>query len=354
MSAKCKILFLSLLCFATLLSSANEKSIDQSVKKALADKFYNPENKFWVGVDLIYAKAREKSLVLTNHKCDLFTTDDFTKSAPLHPHFDWDFGYRIGMGYLFPPHMHHALDISMEWMHYHTRAEQHELANETANIQGMFPIWSLSDDILRGDYVTRADLNWGLTINMLDLALNYSLHYKKRIEMKSFVGLRSGWIKQRMDIDYKGGIFLLDLLASGVSLVGTDTIAMKNNFWGLGPIVGVCPRYILCHGIRLYVDTAISGLCGYYSLHQKETYLEKTRFYSSRHPVQFRWIGDLGAGAYWKTFLYKTTYPVVVKLGWEYHIFFNQMKLQGDAFGLVSDNRNLELQGVTLSTSLDF
>lgn len=311
---------------------------------------------FWANIDLLYWQPWEKSLVLTNKKSPIFTTDDFTKKDVVHPDFNWDWGTRIGLGYSSPCY---PCDLRLEWTYYHTTADQHRFTDSndltnTFNQQGMFPIWALSDDIISGDYVAQACLNWKLTINMIDLDFSREYVFFDCLDLHPFVGLRSAWLRQHADIGYAGGIFLIGILGAGVSQEGTDLVHLKNDFWGLGPRIGIDPRYEIGCGFSLYGNAAISGLLGAYSIRECEVYLSNVRFSHHKHPVRFRWIGDLAIGLEWKTGLCCELYLLSFKVGYEYHIFWHQLELDGDDFDLVPHDRNLDVQGVTFSCGLEF
>lgn len=315
------------------------------------------ENNFSAHVDLLYWKAHEKSLILTNKKSPIFFTDDFTKAKVIHPHFDWNLGYRIGVGYSFPCSPWKA---TLDWTHYDTKVRQHRATNSNDltnvnNQQGMFPIWALSDDIIAGDYISKASLKGKLSLNLIDLMFNgRSIVCGKCFEILPYAGIRTAWIRQHANIDYRGGIFLIDIIEAGVSLEGSDHIYLKNDFWGIGPRLGMQPLFSIGHGFSIYGDAAISALGGVFNIDQKETYLQRERFSRHKHETRLRWIGDLAAGISWKKPLCNERYLLTLELGWEYHIFFHQLELKKDAFHIISSNRNLDVQGVTFASHFEF
>jgi Legionella pneumophila major outer membrane protein precursor len=189
---------------------------------------------------------------------------------------------------------------------------------------------------------------------MLDLQFGRYLKVFHRLELKPFFGLRSAWIQQHGHVAYEGGMFLMGILQPGISLNGTDYIEMKNNYWGMGPRVGIIPRLILGKGFGLNAETAISGLYGFFTIRQEESYLQTTRFSYHQHLNRFRWVGDLSAGIQWKAFFDQERYALTFKADWEYHIFFHQFQLRKDDFDLVPNNRDLSMQGVTISACFDF
>lgn len=314
------------------------------------------EENYWINLDLLYWKPWEKSLVLTNKKSPVFFTDNFTKAKVIHPHFNWDLGFRLGAGYATPCCL---WNVSLNWTHYHTSAHQHRSTNSNDitnvnNQQGMFPIWALSKDILAGDYVSAAKLDWRLHLNLIDLDFGYPLSCLNCFEIRPYVGIRTAIINQNAHIGYSGGIFFIDIIQAGISLNGTDHVHLRNDFWGIGPRFGISPQYSLGNGFCLYGDAAISGLCGVFDVNQKECFLGSKRFHHHKHLVRVRGIADLAAGISWDTCFCQGRYSVAFKLGWEYHIFFHQLELKGDDFHLVSHNRDLDVQGVTFSSQFAF
>jgi hypothetical protein len=50
-----------------------------------------------------------------------------------------------------------------------------------------------------------------------------------------------------------------NILQPGLSENGMDFIKMKDNYWGMGPRVGIAPRWIFRKGVSLNTSAAISG-----------------------------------------------------------------------------------------------
>lgn len=303
-------------------------------------------------VDLLYWKTYEKGVVLTNETSPIFTTNNFTLAPVIHPQFDWDFGCRLGIGM-----RRNCSDISLDWTYYPTTIQQHREtdSNNLTNISnplGMFPIWSLSEDTIAGDYVTDAQLKWDISLNQVDLKwTKLSVRYRN-LDLRPYLGLTTAFINQNAHIEYSGGIFFYQILDGGVNVDGVDHIHMKNNFWGIGPKIGFEPRWNLFGNFSLFGNAAISGLVGIFHIDQKETFLDVERFSHHENSARLRWIGDLAAGIAWDKCI--CNYLVQWQLSWEYHIFFHQLELQEDDFGLIPSNRNLSFQGLVLSGNFYF
>ena len=344
-----------LFCLTHSLSADENTSQAREVTKpGVLDSFYPPiqqGNRLWISADLLYFLPDEGSIAMTNEKTDLFTTANVTQEPVVEPHFEWDFGYRIGFGYIFADR---KWDVALNWTHFNTHSTQHRSTHGDIGL-GMFPIWSLSDDILPYDWVANAKMHWNLNLNLLDLDFGRSFCWGKVFFLRPFIGLRAAWIYQHINVEYGGGIFANGLnLPALDSTFGQDDITMKNNFFGIGPQLGIEPQINLGKGFRLYGSACGTADYGFFDVHQKEIYLKNIRYDRDRYPNGFRWILDASAGILWKTFCSKNRFALTFQLGWEYHIFFDQVELKADDFGLVSGNRNLILNGVDFSARFDF
>lgn len=344
-----KKLSLLLIASSTALCAAEPAAPPPSLRGSYHPAVRDGMN-LWVEADVLYWTPWERALVMTNKKSDVFTTDNFTKKPVIHPNFEWDLGYRVSGGYIFGSDL---WDVEASWMRFSSHVSQHRSSHESAFV-GMFPIWSLSDDIIAGDYVFESDLKWKISLSLLDLQFGRDFRVLKWLDLEPYFGLRSAWIKQSGKVTYEGGIFLIGIFLPGISINGTDLIRMKNDYWGMGPRVGFAPRIVCGSGFSITADAAISGLYGSFHVRQKETYLEATRFHRHSDFNRFRWIGDLAAGLKWKAPFHHERYALTLGAEWEYHIFFHQFELKRDRFHLVSHNRDLSVQGVTFSGRFDF
>lgn len=306
--------------------------------------------RFWLNADLLYFKPKEKSIVLTNKATDLFTTADVTLRHAVCPSFKWAPGCRIGFGYLLS---NCAWDMVANWTHFNTHVQQRRSTHGDIGL-GMFPIWSLADDILRYDWVAKAKLCWRLKLNLFDLDFGRTCSWDM-FSLRPIVGLRVAAIHQDLGVRYGGGIFANGLnLADLDSTFGYDTINMKNNFWGIGPRFGLEPQFSLGGGWKLYASACGTLACGFFDVHQKETYLTAVRYQRNCSPVKFNGMLDATGGIMWKAFCRENRYAFTFAVGWEYHIFFDQVALKGDKFCLVSRDRNFVLNGVAVSARCDF
>lgn len=334
-------------------STAIALAVCASLQGEILDTFY-PElcdcGNLWISADILVMAPHEDAIVLTNHKTNLFEFNDITLQPRLHTRFRWDVGSRIGFGYLFD---NRNWDMSINWLRYLSSTQKK--SDTRMNImEGMFPVWSLAQDIIPFDWVEFAKMHWSLDVNLLDLDFGYSFCCSC-LFLRTYLGLRSAWIDQDFHVKYGGGIF-----ANGPDLVamsnnsGYDRMKMDNNYWGLGPQIGIEPQLNLGCGFRLYGNVCGTYEIGYFYLVQDEVYLASTRFHKKREPFKCRGILDAAAGFLWETYIRDGCYALTFKLGWEYHLFFHQFELQRDRFGIVPNHRNLSLNGGAFSGRFSF
>lgn len=343
------------LCCATALSAQGQQyRAEYSGEAVVLDSFYpsiEKDHHFWLRTDLLVFRPKEKSIVLTNHDTDLFTTADVTLQPDIKTDFEWDVGVRIGFGYVFPDC---PWDVAINVTHFKTHLQQCRSTHGDIGL-GMFPIWSLADDIIPFDWVSKAKMQWRLNLNLLDLDFGRTFSWCDQFFLRCIIGLRAAVIHQNLDVRYGGGIFANGLnLPALDSTFGYDVITMKNNFWAIGPRLGIEPQLNLMCGLRLYTSACATLNCGSFDVCQREVYLTDVRYDRSCSPHGVRWIVDATAGILWETFLCEGRYALMLALGWEYHHFFDQVEFKGDRFGKVSHDRDLSLNGLALSVRFDF
>lgn len=350
-------LLLSSSCFALAEQSHRSFANDHDIQVPscnILDTFYpkvKNGDRLWISADVLYWIPIEDCIVLTNHKTDLFTVNDITLQPPLHSMFNWDLGSRIGFGYLFDTS--EAWDMAFYWAYYPSNTKKKSSTRNNVS-EGMFPIWSLADDIIQYDWVAFAKLHWTVDLNLLDFDFGRAYSFRW-FHIRPYTGLRSAWVAQDFVVKYGGGIFANgpDLYAMSNN-AGYDLIHMENNYWGIGPKLGVEPLFDLGKGWRVYANVCGSFTCGYFHLVQNEDYLMRSRFHKDHNHIAVRWIVDTSGGLSWEKFIASGRYALSFNLGWEYHLFINQFALQRDRFGLVPHNRDLAVTGGFFSGRFDF
>jgi len=318
-------------------------------KKYLEGKIANLENSYipslknamqiWINLDLLYWVTKNRSMAYSTNTSNVLVTENFTTKSLVHTNFEWQPGFQVGVGYLFPKS---HWDITFKGLHYHSATDGGKSTHDNP-LLGMFPIWSLSNDILTGDYVTDAQMKGKLTFDRLLFQAGYFFQSSDRFVVRTWVGIESSFLKQGYHVEYSGGIFSS----------GTDYIHMQNNFWGTGPQVGIYPWILLGKGFSLFGKASASWLYGVFKIDQKETYLGVDRYDKNHSSVKGRWAADAEAGIQWKHPFYHDRFSFATKISWEYLVYFDQNQLKKDSYNKLQGG-GVQMQGGVLSFIFDF
>ena len=304
---------------------------------------YLPELKnavnIWFDVGLLYFVPKIRSMDYTTDTSDVLTTSNFTQKPLIHSDFQWQPGFQVGVGYVMPQT---HWDVALKGSHYHSATNGHR-STDGNNLVGMFPVWSLSDQTLPGDYVTSAKIKGKLTFDRVILQGGYFFEVSDRFVVRTSVGLENVFLKQGYHIQYAGGIYS----------TGIDYIHMDNNCWGVGPQVGVYPWLALGEGFSLSGRGSFSFLCGRFSVKQNETYLGNELYDSSHTTVRGRWSTDVEAGVQWKHLFFHDQFSFAVRLAYEYLVYYKQNQFDKDAYNKLHGG-GIQIQGGILSVLFDF
>lgn len=300
-------------------------------------------NLFLTG-DVLYWKAEENGLTYGVKTSDA-TADPLSGKLQLKdPHFVWDTGFRVGLGYNIP---HDKWDFYANWTRFYTGAHAHSHAKGGG---GIFPVWAFPAGQLNVGFVEKSKAHWKLSLNMLDIELGKEFQVSRRLSLRPHLDLRTAWIDQSYSIDYEN-----------ITTPFFDKVSMDCDYWGIGPRAGLGFQWNLISGFSIDGDAEISLIYGNDSLRQSEKVhtAPANHLHFKEHMHSTRAITDLGLFLSWDQMLGHGNYHFSVKAGWEQHIFFEQNQFFRflDPFfqgSIVSNQGDLMLQGWTFKGRLDF
>lgn len=200
--------------------------------------------------------------------------------------FDWDFGFRVGLGYNFA---HDSWNLGARYTYFQTTGSDSESALQIIPLQsdgkipdmrpGKHPEWSA--DFL---YCTKASSTLEMTYQTLDLDLGRAFFVSKYLSFRPFWGVKTGWIKVTQTTRYTGG----DPLEGGINagqlpnvLRGVQVVGLQNNvvattlndtYWSIGPRVGCDSKWHMGAGFSIEGDVAASLLYGFNKARVRENY----------------------------------------------------------------------------------
>ena len=228
--------------------------------------------------------------------------------------WDWRYGFRVGFGAYV---MHDAWNIQADWTYIKIKSDS-EVSNDGTGI--LLPIYyPPSTPIL----MNNASSRWSGDYNTMDVMMGKPYHVSRYYISNPMFGIRAGWIDQDYHIRYfSAGI--------GGPLIKRNTW-LKNDYWGAG-IRGLYEgQFLLGSGFSFYGKIAFALLFGKFDLSQQSENLTvadignralEYRTEDSFYSVQPN--AELGMGFSWSRFFHKNQYQISLKVGYEFHHWWDQ------------------------------
>lgn len=170
------------------------------------------------------------------------------------PSFEWDFGFKVGAQYQMP---HDAWQLSLNLTHFHTHTDDEQKA---CDLWQLIPLVTLPRSF-GTVFVDAANMHWRLHLGLIDGLCSKKWSPSPAFACQLSLGLRTGWIRQKFQLEYLGGDFAE---VQGVAL------SMKNKFFGLGPAIGGTLKWKIAPQWALIGSGMGSILYGSFYLHQAE------------------------------------------------------------------------------------
>lgn len=288
----------------------------------------------------LYWFAKQNGLDYTNRSQSTFTTSDFTHSSLVEPDFKWKPGFELAADYGFDRSF---WSCGLNFIYYRGMAEGHKTAKDN---EGMFPVLSFSDSTLPSDYVTSAETNWTLNTTILDADLNYEWKCSSWFSLVPYLALRNAWIHEKVRTEYEGGTFN----------AGSDVVRLKSHYFGIGPLIGLMPKFFFGRCCYLYGEASASYLWGSFDVRQKEAFLSTTTATLKRDVSGNRWNGNFSGGLVlkWERGFWGIKH-IDLDLGADYLFFTRQYEFEhGSQFSLPKRDRTLKLYGIHISLGAHF
>jgi len=335
---------------------------------------------FWVEFDALVFKVCEDGLAYgtqTRTTPPIGTgTPTVVESRVKSPHFRWDWGFRLGLGYNLPCD---CWGIAVYWthIHAHTRSRNREgftpFTGPGTPTAFFTPAWGFvgynTDGDPTGIDLTRA--HWKMRLDMLDVELGRPFCVSQCLTIRPHIGVRAVWLNQRYRIEN----FVVD-----VPTLGTETLVqevrLKSDYEAVGLRGGLDTQWDLGCGMSLYGSAAASVVYGNFDLRSRDRYrtTATVTFFEfdveQKHNVcACRAITDAGIGLRWRTCLCGDSMAVTLQIGWEHHLFINKNMFEdftalnddpafnpelGEVKNPAFPKGDLCLKGVTFSARFDF
>lgn len=345
-------LFIAMICLAISLHAEASCECEEECENGwpnVSARTYPHCSEFDLFVDLIIWTTREAG---ADCWAEVITTDRFASSNDLREvHFGWDPGFRVGLSYGM---QHDQWDIQAHYTRFHTQGDDHVSSKPGAvhsTFLGNFYVDNPDGLGLSGPAYQKASITWTILFNMFDGGLGRNFWVSKALALRPFLGVKGGWIHQSIHSKWNNA----QLLGFQLFHVGTENL--KNNFWGVGPEVGINTKWNLfagpCHCFSLFGDFSGALMWGHWSFGDL--------FENDVHEQVSIHLPNLNSGASmfrtWMGFVWDVSfgqdrYRFSTKLGYEMQFWLDQLQFYSFTGGRL-DNE-LTLQGGTLEFCFNF
>ncbi len=252
----------------------------------------------WVQAEALFMHATEDGLAY-GIKSD---TAAFANGRVKNVGYDWDWGFRAGIGYNIP---HDGWDVLLNWTWFQAHETKHKstTAPEIVLVTEANP----ASTVLAAPFAKgKAHLHY----NLLDLEMGREFFVSKWLTLRPFMGTRAAWLNRNFKTAYAGGIDI-----DGHS---------HNRFRGIGLRGGLDTQWGLGSGWSFFGDIALSLIYGTHRIHSHQDTdpgdVRIQHIHNSWNIV--RPMLDLALGLRWDHLFSCDAYRIRFQLGWEQHTFF--------------------------------
>ena len=256
--------------------------------------------------------------------------------------WDWRPGFRVGFGF-YSNYDNWNFDVNMTY--FRMKADS-EASNSGTGV--LLPMYLPPQG--RATNILTSSSRWSGDFSTLDLMLGKPYHVSRYFTSTPMFGIRAAWIDQNYLIRYF--IHQDDL---------KNTVFLKNDYWGVGLRGSYEGNFLLGSGWFIYGKAAFSLLYGKFDTSQNSEYqgsnIAEYKLEDSFYSVQPN--TEIGIGLSWGKYMNKGQYLVSVKVGYEFHQWWDQFQARRffDADPTANDTvsrGDLSFNGFLFGLSIDF
>lgn len=257
--------------------------------------------------------------------------------------FNWHAGVRIGFGHIFSQD---SYDLVLAYTHYQTHASNQASDNVYSAFVGNY-FANNTNGANFGPSYNSARIRWQFFYNTVDLNLGHHFTIDPVLQLHPYIGLKAASIKQKIYTKWLNPITLTDFT--------TATENLKNNFWGIGPTIGVDSTWPIytgtCQSLSLIGNIAVGLLWGHWSFN--EVYANNTPITITTHVDRVNGAAPMAGGILGLQWINQfARSDLSIRLGYEAQIWFNQVQFYSLSMGRI--NRPVSLQGGNLEFRFNF
>ena len=226
--------------------------------------------------------------------------------------WEWRPGFRVGFGFYSSSKDTWGFDAA--WTYFRIKADS-TASNNGSGV--LLPLLYPPATIPTTSVFSNA--RWEGTLNEIDLSMGKPYHVSRQFVSNPMIGIKAVWIDQ----DFYARYFLANTKFK---------VSHKNDFWGVGLRAAYIAQFMLGSNFSIYGNVAAALLYGKFDLSQSSDnqttasgtveYKVEDSYYSVKPNA------ELGIGINWGKFFNKNKYMVSLKVGYEFHHWFDQNQLR--------------------------
>ncbi|MCH9630031.1 MAG: hypothetical protein S4CHLAM37_00220 [Chlamydiia bacterium] len=288
-----------------------------------------------------------------------FTDEDPAAAHPIKGRvkevdFKWDWGFRAGVGYNFD---HGHWDVFANYTYFKSNTASMVTGDINGSVIPLKGSEEITDDgsaaAFNFRFANKATAEFKLDFDRIDLELGRNLYLSRNLSFRPHAGLVTAWINMKEVVRYSGGTDL-----------GNNTVHVKdrNDFWGIGPRVGVNGKWHLTNGFSFMGDASGALVYGHYEVQHKNWFSAepvncKANLSANMH--RFAPTAQIKLGLAYDAYIYNDKQHIGISLCWDTQYWWrmNQTLTTGESPNLTPVSRvsdDMSLQGVALNVKWDF
>ncbi|HEY2811534.1 MAG TPA: Lpg1974 family pore-forming outer membrane protein [Rhabdochlamydiaceae bacterium] len=299
----------------------------------ISEGSFSPAEGAYVEGDVLYWKASEQGLSYAVKTGD----GDFSVKTRLkEPDFEWDFGFKLGLGYRFA---RDNWDILLRLTHFNTHADSLPHASKDSVL---YPIWIAPQE--RTPAVADAiKMHWRLHLAFIDSLFGKQFSPYPRLCIYPQIGLKFAMARQKFHLEYSGEM--------------QESVRMKNKFQGIGPCGSLGIRWPFLSHFSLAALGELSVLWGRFYIHEDESRVPaNVRVAGVRDAfLRFVPIAEGSLALIWQKLWQKSQRSLALHVAWDVVLLFRQKQLKRFSNQQILETpSNLEMRGWEWGARFDF
>jgi len=242
--------------------------------------------------------------------------------------WDWRYGFRVGIGSYA---IRNSWNIQADWTYIKIKSDSEISNGGTGVLLPLFRSPSSLSPTAATFQLSNASSRWSGDYNTFDLMIGKSYHVSRYYVSNPKFGIRTTWINQDYHIRYFEGAFETPN-PSTAEPIQKRNVFLKNDYWGAGLRGLYEGEFLLGSGFNIYGKTAFSLLFGKFDITQSfeeiiDLAAAGTNNLSYQTENSFYCVlpnAEISIGILWSKFYFKNQYQVSLKVGYEFHHWWDQ------------------------------